>query len=104
VTALLSYLTSASDSRGAPHLVPRRLLATADEVIEQAQSIKEEAIALAVATCGATLSKKSKIEELPKSRESAFLAASAAASLSTACTKLCGRSLEILCGPAHRRA
>jgi hypothetical protein len=53
---------------------------------------------------GALLSKKSKIEELPKSRESPFLAASAAASLSRTRTKLCGRSLVILCGPPHRRA
>jgi hypothetical protein len=50
------------------------------------------------------LSKKSKIEELPKSRESPFLAASAAASLSRTRTKLCGRLLVIRGGPSHRRA
>src|SRR5882672_1028290 len=40
-------------------------------------------------------SKKSKIEQLPKSCESRFLAASAAASLCRTCTKLCDRSLVI---------
>src|SRR5262249_47109627 len=50
------------------------------------------------------LSKKSKIEQLPKSRKSRFLVASAAASLSRTRTKLCGRSLVIRRGPSHRRA
>jgi hypothetical protein len=45
------------------------------------------------------LSKKSKIEQLPKSRESRFSAASAAASLSRTHTKLCGRLLAIRCAP-----
>src|SRR6266481_3718067 len=49
-------------------------------------------------------SKKSKIEQLPKSRESRFLATSAAASLCRTCTKLCDRSLVIRCGPSHLRA
>src|SRR5262249_850631 len=50
------------------------------------------------------LSKKSKIEQLPKSRKSRFLVASAAASLSRIRTKLCGRSFVIRRGPSHRRA
>src|SRR5258708_26389560 len=48
--------------------------------------------------------KKWKIEQLTKSRESRFLAASAAASLCRTCTKLCDRSLVIRCGPSHWRA
>jgi hypothetical protein len=50
------------------------------------------------------LSKKSKIEQLPKSRESRFLAAAASASLCRTRTKLCGRLLVIRRGPSHRRA
>jgi hypothetical protein len=50
------------------------------------------------------LSKKSKIEQLPKSRESRFLAASAAASPCRTRTKLCDRLLVIRCGPSHWRA
>jgi hypothetical protein len=50
------------------------------------------------------LSKKSKIEQLPKSRESRFLTASAAASPCRTRTKLCGRLLVIRCGPSHWRA
>src|SRR5215467_6116190 len=50
------------------------------------------------------LSKKSKIEQLPKCRESRFLAAAASASLCRTRTKLCGRLLVIRRGPSHRRA
>src|SRR5215470_10541211 len=50
------------------------------------------------------LSKKSKIEQLPKSRESRFLTAATSASLCRTRTKLCGRLLEIRRGPPHRRA
>src|SRR5262252_9040941 len=50
------------------------------------------------------LSKKSKIEQLPKSRESRFLTAAASASLCRTRTKLCGRLLEVRRGPPHRRA
>jgi hypothetical protein len=50
------------------------------------------------------LSKKSKIEQLPKSRESRFLAAAASASLCRTRTKRCGRLLVIRRGPSHRRA
>ena len=53
---------------------------------------------------GALLSKKSKIEQLPKSRESRFLPAAASASLCQVRTKLCGRLLVIRRGPSHRRA
>ena len=49
------------------------------------------------------LSKKSKIEQLSKSRESRFSPASAAVSLSRTHTKLCGRLLAIRCAPPHRR-
>src|SRR5262249_52674618 len=50
------------------------------------------------------LSKKSKIEQLAKSRESRFLVASAAASLSRTPTKLSGRLPVIRRGPSRRRA
>src|SRR5215813_10836909 len=50
------------------------------------------------------LSKKSKIEQLSKSRESRFLTAATSASLRRTRTKLCGRLLEIRRGPPHRRA
>src|ERR1700674_4797009 len=48
------------------------------------------------------LSKKSKIEQLAKSHENRFLAASAAASLGRTYTKLCGRLLVTRCGPPWR--
>jgi hypothetical protein len=47
------------------------------------------------------LSKKSKIERLRKSREDQFFVVSAAASLCTACTKVCDRSCVIRCGPSR---
>src|SRR5262245_54589087 len=50
------------------------------------------------------LSKKSKIEQLPKSRERQCLPAAASASLCQLRTKLCGRLLVIQGGPSHRRA
>jgi hypothetical protein len=50
------------------------------------------------------LSKKSKIEQLPKSRERQCLPATASASLCQMHTKLCGRLLVIRGGPSHRRA
>jgi hypothetical protein len=50
------------------------------------------------------LSKRSKIEQFPESREDRFLAASAAASLCRTRTKLCGRFLVIRYGPSHWRA
>src|SRR5215468_5772752 len=50
------------------------------------------------------LSKKSKIEQLPKSRERQCLPAAASASFCQTRTKLCGRLLVIRCGPSHRRA
>src|SRR5215471_3352046 len=50
------------------------------------------------------LSKKSKIEQLPKSRERQCLSAAASASLCQARTKLCGRLLVIRGGPPHRRS
>src|SRR5262250_2666598 len=50
------------------------------------------------------LSKKSKIEQLPKSRERQCLPAAASASLCQARTKLCGHLLVIRGGPSHRRA
>jgi hypothetical protein len=50
------------------------------------------------------LSKKSKIEQLPKSRERQCLPAAASASLYQMRTKLCGRLLVIRGGPSHRRA
>jgi len=53
---------------------------------------------------GPMLSKKSKIDRLPKSRESRFLAASAAASLCRTGTKRCGRLLVNRRVPSHRRA
>jgi hypothetical protein len=53
---------------------------------------------------GSMLSKKSKIEQLPKSRETRFLAAAASASLCRTRTKLCGRLLVIRRSPSHRRA
>src|SRR5215813_8664031 len=49
------------------------------------------------------LSKKSKIEQLQKSRESRFSAASAAASLCRTRTKLCGCPLVIRCDSSRRR-
>src|SRR5215510_6482216 len=49
------------------------------------------------------LSKKSKIEQLPKSRERQCLPAAASASLCQARTTLCGRLLVIRRGPSHRR-
>jgi hypothetical protein len=52
---------------------------------------------------GSMLSKKSKIEQLAKSHENRFLAASAAASLGRTCTKLCGRLLVTRCGPSPWR-
>src|SRR5258706_13687091 len=53
---------------------------------------------------GSMLSKKSKIEQLSKSRERRCLPAVASASLCRARTKLCGRLLVIRRGPSHRRA
>jgi hypothetical protein len=50
------------------------------------------------------LSKKSKIEQLSKSRERPSLPAAASASLCLTRTKLCGRLLVIRRGPSHRRA
>src|SRR5262249_10612204 len=50
------------------------------------------------------LSKKSKIEQLPKSRERQCLPAAASASFCQVRTKLCGRLLVIRGGPSHRRA
>jgi hypothetical protein len=50
------------------------------------------------------LSKKSKIEQLPKYRERRCLPAVASASLCRTRTKLCGRLLVIRRGPSHRRA
>jgi hypothetical protein len=50
------------------------------------------------------LSKKSEIEQLPKSRERQCLPAAASASLCQVRTKLCGRLLVIRGGPSHRRA
>src|SRR5262245_53807151 len=49
------------------------------------------------------LSKKSKIEQLPKSCERQCLPAAASASLCRTRTKLCGRLLVIRCAPPHRR-
>src|SRR5262245_2332215 len=50
------------------------------------------------------LSKKSKIEQLPKSRERQCLPVAASASLCQVRTKLCGRLLVIRRGPSHRHA
>src|SRR5215471_20193158 len=50
------------------------------------------------------LSKKSKIEQLPKSRERQCLPAAASASLCQVRTKLCGRLPVIRGGPSHRGA
>src|SRR5215467_9225838 len=50
------------------------------------------------------LSKKSKIEQLPKSRERQVLTAAASASPCQTHTKLCGRLLVTRRGPSHRRA
>jgi hypothetical protein len=53
---------------------------------------------------GSMLSKRSKIQQLPKSREMRCLSAAASASLRRTPTKLCGRLLVIRRGPSHRRA
>src|SRR5215471_371100 len=50
------------------------------------------------------LSKKSKIEQPPKSRERQCLPAAASASLCQMRAKHCGRLLVIRGGPSHRRA
>src|SRR6516164_7676862 len=50
------------------------------------------------------LSKKSKIEQLSKSRERRCFPAAASASVCRTRTKLCGRLLVIRRGPSHRRA
>src|SRR5215470_14909363 len=50
------------------------------------------------------LSKKSKIEQLPKSRERQCLSAAPPGSLCQTRTKLRGRLLVIRRGPSHRRA
>ena len=47
------------------------------------------------------LSKKSKIEELRKSRKGQVLVVSVAASLCRACTKVCDRFAAIRCGPSR---
>ena len=47
------------------------------------------------------LSKKSKIEELRKSRKGQVLVVSVAASLCGACTKVCDRFAAIRCGPSR---
>jgi hypothetical protein len=50
------------------------------------------------------LSKKAKIEALPKSRERRSSPAAVSASLCQTRTKVCGRLLVIQRGPSHRRA
>src|SRR6516164_10563048 len=50
------------------------------------------------------LSKKSKIEQLSKSRERRCLPAAASASVRRTRTKLCGRLLVLRRGSSHRRA
>jgi hypothetical protein len=53
---------------------------------------------------GSMVSKKSKIEQLSKSRERPCLPAAASASVCRTRTKLCGRLLVIRRGPSYRRA
>ena len=50
---------------------------------------------------GSMLSKKSKIEELRKSRKDQVLVVSVTASLCRACTKICDRFAAIRCGPSR---
>jgi len=52
---------------------------------------------------GSMLSKKSKIEELRKSRKDQVLVVSVTASLCRACTKVCDRFAAIRCGPSRAR-
>jgi hypothetical protein len=54
--------------------------------------------------CGSMLSKKSKIEQISKSRERLCLPDVASASVCRTRTKLCGRLLVTRRGPPHRRA